>query len=74
METSSVVRYLEAHRKRAFSGITEVPRSSMDIKAEPWLVWLVVGNPAQCHLVFPPRTPALIVGRSPLPTPSSACR
>ena len=38
METSSVVRYLEAYRMRAFSGITVLPRLSWDIKAKPWLV------------------------------------
>jgi hypothetical protein len=33
-----VVRYLEAYRMRAFSGITVLPRLSWDIKAKPWLV------------------------------------
>jgi hypothetical protein len=32
-----VVRYLEAYRMRAFSGITVLPRLSWDIKAKPWL-------------------------------------
>jgi len=38
MKTSSVVRYLEAYRMRAFAGSTVVPRLLRDIKAEPWLV------------------------------------
>jgi hypothetical protein len=38
METSSVVRYLEAYRMCAFSGLTVLYRLSWDIKAKPWLV------------------------------------
>jgi hypothetical protein len=33
-----VVRYLEAYRMCAFSGLTVLYRLSWDIKAKPWLV------------------------------------
>jgi hypothetical protein len=45
METSSVVKYLEAYLMNAFSGYLYCS-DLMDIKAQPWLVFVVMpGRP-----------------------------
>jgi len=43
METSSVVKYLEAYPMNAFSGYLYCS-DLMDIKAQPWLVSKMVGT------------------------------